>query len=74
MNIAQFYEAHCRETNKLLDEIRAFRQVRRSSCDAQVHDGFLAQIQMLENLGVRLYAVEELRMELKELSNELFPQ
>jgi hypothetical protein len=74
MNIAQFYEAHCRETDKLIDEIRAFRQMRRSSCDVQVHDGFLAQIEMLENLGVRLYAVDDIKAELKKLSDELFPQ
>ena len=74
MNVENFYEAHCRETDKLRDEIRAFRQVRRSSCDAQVHDGFLAQIEMLKNLGIRLYAVEDLQAELKKLSDELFPQ
>lgn len=74
MNIAQFYEAHCRETNKLLDEILAFREMRRSSCDAQIYDGFFAQVKMLENLGVCLHAVEELQSELKKLSAEIFPQ
>ena len=74
MNIENFYEAHCRETDKLMDEIRAFRQSRRTSCDAQVHDGFLAQIEMLKNFGIRLYVVEDLQAELKKLSDELFPQ
>jgi hypothetical protein len=74
MNIDQMLTTHERETDKLLAEIRQFRQSRRTSCDALVYDGFDAQIRMLENLGLRLYAVEELQSELKKLSAEIFPQ
>jgi len=66
---------HGIETEKLLAEIRQFRQSRppmRTSCDALVYDGFDAQIRKLENLGLRLNAVEELQFEIKKLADELF--
>lgn len=78
MTLDHLMSRHGMETEKLLKEIRQFRQSRsqsrRTSCDALVYDGFYAQIQMLENLGLRLYAVEELQIELKKLESELFAQ
>ena len=74
MTIDHLMSRHEMETEKLLNEIRQFRRSRRTSCDALVYDGFDAQIRMLEKLGLRLYAVEELQSELKKLEAEIFPQ
>lgn len=74
MTFDHLMSRHGMETEKLLEEIRQFRQSRRKPYDSIVFDGFYAQIEMLENLGLRLYAVEELQAELKKLSDELFPQ
>ena len=74
MNIDHLMSRHGMETEKLLEEIRQFRQSRRKPYDSIVFDGFDAQVRMLDNLGLRLYAVEELQIELKKLESEIFAQ
>jgi hypothetical protein len=74
MNIEQILAAHERETDALIAEIKAYRARPREACDYMIYDGLAVQIRMLENLGLRLYAVEELQSELKKLSAEIFRQ
>jgi hypothetical protein len=65
--------AHERETDKLIAELRAFRSRKRERCDHMIYDGFAVQIQMLKNLGIRLDAVDDAEQELYRLALEIFP-
>jgi hypothetical protein len=73
MNIDQLLATHERETDKLIAEIRAFRLRKRESCDHLIYDGLSVQVQMLNNLGIRMHAVDELQLELYMLALEVFP-
>jgi len=73
MTLETINDAHERETDKLLAEIRSFRYRNRERFDHMVYDGFAAQIQMLKNLGLRLYAIEDAEQELYRLALEIFP-
>ena len=66
--------AHERETMSLLMEIIAFRKNQRLQSDSFVYDGFMAQVQMLKNIGICLSHVEACEQELYQVALEIFPQ
>ncbi len=73
MTLETLMNAHERETDKLIAELRAFRSRKRERCDHMIYDGFAVQIQMLKNLGIRLDAVDDAEQELYRLALEIFP-